>query len=201
MGQIASFETAGGHPAIDFVNTLGGTRTQPDDEFLHSYSDLVSWCELAGLLDGAAADGLRAAAATDPAAAQTALQAALGLRTHLDRVLRVSAGGHNAPAADLAAVARAYVGALRQASLAQDGGGYGWIWPDPPDLRRPQWTIAVQAVELLQSGQLAALGTCAHCRWLFLDRSKNHSRRWCSMNACGAADKMRRYRSRLPRTT
>ncbi|MGZ8649732.1 MAG: CGNR zinc finger domain-containing protein [Solirubrobacteraceae bacterium] len=33
-------------------------------------------------------------------------------------------------------------------------------------------------------------------RWLFIDSSRNHSRRWCTMNICGASAKMRRYRAR-----
>jgi predicted RNA-binding Zn ribbon-like protein len=36
---------------------------------------------------------------------------------------------------------------------------------------------------------------CAQCSWLFVDRSRNGSRRWCSMGECGAQVKMRRYRA------
>ena len=34
------------------------------------------------------------------------------------------------------------------------------------------------------------------CRWLFLDRSKNHSRRWCDMRICGNRSKTRRFYAR-----
>ncbi len=42
------------------------------------------------------------------------------------------------------------------------------------------------------------LRRCANptCRWLFVDRSKNHSRVWCEMSTCGSRAKMTRYRSR-----
>jgi len=46
--------------------------------------------------------------------------------------------------------------------------------------------------------QADRLRRCASptCRWLFLDRSKNHSRVWCEMASCGSRAKMRRYRDR-----
>jgi predicted RNA-binding Zn ribbon-like protein len=34
------------------------------------------------------------------------------------------------------------------------------------------------------------------CRWAFYDFSRNHSRTWCSMGACGNRAKARAYRSR-----
>ena len=43
------------------------------------------------------------------------------------------------------------------------------------------------------------LQVCEACPWLFLDLSRNHSRRWCSMNVCGGTMKMRRYRARARR--
>ena len=38
------------------------------------------------------------------------------------------------------------------------------------------------------------------CRWVFFDRSKNHSSRWCAMASCGNRAKARRFRQkRVPR--
>ncbi len=34
------------------------------------------------------------------------------------------------------------------------------------------------------------------CRWAFIDESRNSSRRWCSMEACGNRSKTRAYRHR-----
>jgi len=33
-----------------------------------------------------------------------------------------------------------------------------------------------------------------NCGWLFVDGSKNHSRRWCDMRDCGNRAKVRRHR-------
>ncbi len=34
------------------------------------------------------------------------------------------------------------------------------------------------------------------CRWVFYDRSRNHSSRWCTMASCGNRQKARRFRQR-----
>lgn len=34
------------------------------------------------------------------------------------------------------------------------------------------------------------------CRWAFVDRSRNRSRQWCSMEVCGNREKARAFRSR-----
>ncbi len=47
-------------------------------------------------------------------------------------------------------------------------------------------------------GERTRLTHCGNetCRFLFLDRSRNHSRRWCEMAVCGNRVKLRRHRQR-----
>ena len=60
------------------------------------------------------------------------------------------------------------------------------------------WPVVWSAVRLLSSPELASVRKCAApgCGWLFVDGTKNGSRRWCSMSVCGNRDKVRRYRRR-----
>ncbi len=57
----------------------------------------------------------------------------------------------------------------------------------------PLWPIVAAAVELLTHGTADPLKTCRACRFLYIDHSKNNSRRWCSMADCGKAAKIARY--------
>ncbi|HEY2039590.1 MAG TPA: CGNR zinc finger domain-containing protein, partial [Edaphobacter sp.] len=71
-------------------------------------------------------------------------------------------------------------------------------WPsDAPQPGFPLWLLAQSAVDLLISEQIGTLRACADegCRWLFLDTSKNHSRRWCDMKICGNRTKARRFKA------
>jgi predicted RNA-binding Zn ribbon-like protein len=49
----------------------------------------------------------------------------------------------------------------------------------------------LSAMQFFQSDFQQRLNVCPACRWLFLDRSKNKSRRWCDMKVCGNRAKAR----------
>ena len=71
-----------------------------------------------------------------------------------------------------------------------------WAWPDD-DPMAPVHRLAHAAVGLLTDRDaMGLLQTCAGCCWMYLDRSRNHSRRWCSMADCGTEAKKRRYVSK-----
>ena len=62
-----------------------------------------------------------------------------------------------------------------------------------PHAGRPLRPVVHAAVQLLTTGALDRIKGCGGCRFLFNDESKNRSRRWCSMDDCGTAEKIRRY--------
>jgi predicted RNA-binding Zn ribbon-like protein len=80
--------------------------------------------------------------------------------------------------------------ALRHARLEP---GAGWHWRDDRSLERPLWPVVHAAIELLSTGWLQRIKQCGGCSFLFVDETKNRSRRWCSMDDCGTDEKMRRY--------
>jgi predicted RNA-binding Zn ribbon-like protein len=187
---VASLRLDGGHLALDFVNTLGGgleLGPQPHDEHLRTYADLLAWSVRVGTLDEAAAERL---APRDPA---PVLREAIELRELGDSVLRPIAEGSVPPADALAELRERDREALSHARLEPGMPVYRWRWEDEDDPRIPLWPLAHATIELLTEGPLELLKPCHACRWLFLDRSKNHSRRWCSMEECGTNAKKRRY--------
>jgi predicted RNA-binding Zn ribbon-like protein len=74
-----------------------------------------------------------------------------------------------------------------------------WSWPRL-EAQSMLWPIALSALELATSDEVAFLKQCpghdGRCGWLFLDRTKNHSRRWCTMQICGNAEKTRQQSAR-----
>jgi predicted RNA-binding Zn ribbon-like protein len=57
------------------------------------------------------------------------------------------------------------------------------------------WPIAQSAADLMTSDKRNSVRQCGadDCAWLFLDESRNHSRRWCDMKTCGNRQKARRH--------
>lgn len=57
----------------------------------------------------------------------------------------------------------------------------------------PLLHVLHSSFELLNSESINRVKECDGCGWIFLDKSKNRSRRWCNMKTCGSTDKTRRY--------
>ncbi len=185
---------------LAFVNTVDWRLGDHPEEKLNTYLDLVRWAERAGALPRQAAEALAAEAARRAEEARDVLARATALR---EAIYRVFAAGlrKKAPAgADLATLNAALTQALAQARIVAVGDGYAWAWGGTPGaLDRPLWPVARSAAELLTSPELSRVRQCADdaCGWLFFDRSRNRSRRWCDMKDCGNRAKARRHYRRL----
>jgi predicted RNA-binding Zn ribbon-like protein len=133
-----------------------------------------------------------------PAEATAIHRRSLFLRGEMDRVFRAIATGKTPPRAALRHLRDAQAEALSHAELVPDEAGrFTWSWPETAELDAVLWPVANAATELMTSGNLDRIKLCAGCPWLFIDSSKNHSRRWCSMeDGCGSEAKMKNYVAR-----
>jgi predicted RNA-binding Zn ribbon-like protein len=190
----------GGRVCLDFVNTIEPRAGKHQRDFLLRYDDLVTWAEFAGILAPAEGSRLRVLSAQHPQQAGKVFAKNIVLRELLYRLFGAVAAGEPPKVADLRALQNAYVDALRRAELHQDQEGYAWHWPEDADtLERVGWLLTQSAAELLTSPLIDRVKMCSRpdgCGWLFLDTSKNGSRRWCSMEVCGSRAKMRRLYAR-----
>jgi predicted RNA-binding Zn ribbon-like protein len=192
----------GGDPALDFANTIDGPPDDWSAETLHDYGDLVDWAVHAGVLDAGTARALSRAAGRAPGEAGRALERARAARAAIYVSFRAIAGGDEPPAGALDDLRAGDARALESAALGREAAPspgaaarFTFEW-EHDGLDRILWPLSVAAVDLLRTGPLDRLKMCAVCRWLFIDASRNRSRRWCSMNECGGRLKMQRYRAR-----
>ena len=197
-------EFVGGSVALDFANTLGGMHTAPTHEHVATYSDLVEFGRSAGTIPPSLARRLIDEAGRQTGRAAVVLRRAIALRETIWRVFDAFANGARADAADLATIHEEELAALRHARFEQRGSGVDYEWSDELLLDRPLWSIARSAADLLRSKRdLGRVRECDSdtCEWLFIDQSRNHTRRWCDMNDCGNRAKVRRFRQRQRRPT
>jgi predicted RNA-binding Zn ribbon-like protein len=189
---LATLELVGNAPCLAFTNTIN-SRREPEHDYLMSYSDLVRWTSKLGSLSPAQTSRLLKQAEQDPAEAERTFQAARALRELLYRLFSTASKGSGPDPKDLAAFVPSYAEALSHATLVRHGDPFKPIWKPDEALRAVLWPVAGSAGALLFSKELRLVKECPGCGWLFLDTSKNQTRRWCSMNTCGSRDKMRRY--------
>jgi predicted RNA-binding Zn ribbon-like protein len=192
------FEFVGGSVALDFANTLGGTHTAPTHEHLVEYADLVEFGRRAGTLTAAQARRLIEESERQPSRAMAALRRGKALRETIWRVFDAFAKKARAEPSDLATIHEEELAAMQHARIQQRSSGVAYEWSDEVLLDRPLWAIARSAADLLRSKEVAQVRECGSdtCEWLFVDKSRNHTRRWCDMNDCGNRAKVRRFRQR-----
>jgi predicted RNA-binding Zn ribbon-like protein len=179
--------------SLDFVNpVVAGSES---DYFFSSYERLIDWGVAAGTISQAQAAVLLQAAARAAGPTQRMFEHARRIRAALDAALRAAANGQDMKPyrADLNDMMGS---ALAHRRLALRGRQLAWDWPFETDLGSVFWPVIPAAVDLLMSAELARLKICGGCGWLFLDSSKNHSRRWCRMSDCGNLAKVRSHRER-----
>jgi predicted RNA-binding Zn ribbon-like protein len=194
---LADLRIVGGNLALDFVNTRGGPRHGPaDTEWLSSYEDFAAWARRVGVGDPRATPSEAAPrpAGVDAIAAFARVQAC---RDDMYEIFLALADGSAPPGPALRRMQLAYLEALAHGQLAGNTEGCVWRWdPRGGDLLAPLWPIVAAAVELLTSKPADHIKPCHACRFMFIDHSKNGSRRWCSMDDCGKAAKIARYLQR-----
>lgn len=193
---VNPFDWSGGHPALDFVNTLDERPFPARTENLADYADLVRFTELAGLVAPKQASQLRKLAAADHARiarrARELREQLYGLLTALHRRKAIPRGN-----------LRVITTAIREARAARElvvSNGpsiarHDWLSPRTPEV--PLHACAIAIEDLLTSADRKRIRKCGagDCEVYFIDRSKGRRRHWCSMKNCGNREKQRRWRA------
>jgi predicted RNA-binding Zn ribbon-like protein len=191
--EFRSRDFVGGHPVIDFVNTVTARNTTAPVDRLDSYATLLRWASCSALTIPADATRIEAARAD----ARAEIRRCRELREALHATLTAVLGDGPVPPAAATTLQANWRHAATHAHLdlsyppfrlRHDRAG--------PALSLLRRTLTAAAVELLNDLPHRRMRTCPgeRCGWIFLDTSKAARRRWCDMATCGTADKNRRRR-------
>ncbi|WP_231130503.1 CGNR zinc finger domain-containing protein [Burkholderia cepacia] len=179
--------------SIDFANTLYWRGADTPTETFGTLEDLLTWCrEQAGVPAGLA----DACGASIADAGPAWLDGALALRETLYRLYLAQAEQREPPARDVAALRGHLAQAAPRVALARTNDRYAWqVGREAATLGGLLSPVLWSAIDLLGGARLAKVKRCANdaCQWLFIDDSKNGSRRWCSMSSCGNRAKAYRH--------
>ena len=193
---MVKYEMIGGRTCLDFVNTASQRREGPFKDKLSGYEDLLEWAVQADQLTDEEAAHLGRKAAVDPEAAAAVVERGRALREAIYRVFTARNAGMVLPSEDLELISEENARASANRLLTPVGfGSCTFEWRTYDELDRPLWPVAVSAVTLAASTDAERVKECGsdNCNWLFLDTSKNRSRRWCDMKECGNRAKARRH--------
>lgn len=189
-----------GRLPLDFVNTSHWHAGPDPIECLNTYADLIRWSLEGEVLTAQDARLLMEEAERRPEAATAALDAAIRLREAAYRIFSAAAARAEPPPKDIELLNTMLAQALSRARVEPSTRGFTLDWSNEERrMDRVLWPILHLTADLLTSQDLERVGECADergCGYLFYDTSRNHNRRWCSMDSCGNRAKARRHYAR-----
>jgi predicted RNA-binding Zn ribbon-like protein len=181
-----------GHLALDFANTVDDPDGPARFDHIADVPGLLTWSERVGILTAEERERL-VRRATSRRADAAVLRRAHRLR-HLVQEVFTDIATLDGPEPSHWSGLRPFAAdAVARADLTLGEDGAGLSWSQGADLHALLHPVAAAALDLLRSPDQHRVKRCAGCPWLFVDRSKNSSRRWCAMNDCGTHEKIRRY--------
>ena len=193
------FNLLAGHAALDLVNTLDlRFSSNGPEELLPTYGDLLRLAAQSHLLT--AEQTRKLARTVREKDAQRVLASVVELREALATVLYAWMDGSKPPAMQVETLERHFYAMALRRRLRPGDSRLVWSWSGlEQEAEIPLWKLAETASDLLLSSEAERVRECGDptCRWLFLDISKNHTRRWCNMKTCGNRMKARRHQARL----
>ncbi len=181
---------------LGFANTRYYRGTDPPTETIGDLDALLAWCRSSAGLSAGDERTVRRLWREDGESA-TAFREALALREAIYRIFFCTAEAKTPAASDLDALNRALNAAPARRGVARAGSGFAWrvTGVEEPSIPAVLAPVTWSAANLLTGPRLPRVRHCANerCLWLFLDESKNGTRRWCSMSACGNRAKAHRH--------
>lgn len=181
---------------LDFANTAGWHVAEKPSEGLRSYADLAQWAYEAEILNGDDLANVLDNAQAGPAQANLVLSKAVELREALFRIFTAQANHQAADANDLELLNRELDAAPARVQVHVSDGEYKLDWLlRSATLDGMLAPVVWSAARLMDSENFGLVKQCEGdpCGWLFVDTTRNHSRRWCDMNDCGSRAKAKRY--------
>jgi predicted RNA-binding Zn ribbon-like protein len=185
---------------LEFTDTVDYRDSSHPKERLWRYGDLVAWSQSKGITDEKESGRLLRLPKDEAATAENVLREAKALREAIYNIFSASAQGKKARQEDVNVLNEYLARAMAQMEIQMTESGYrlGWCTEELAD--KMLYPIAKSAAELLTSEDLGRVRKCDNkgdgCGSLFIDNSKSHSRRWCSMESCGNKVKLRTYYQR-----
>ncbi|HUN42272.1 MAG TPA: ABATE domain-containing protein [Acetobacteraceae bacterium] len=185
---------------LEFANTLSWRGKITPTETLAGLPDLLRWLAAAGQGSSPCFATVAEWPRRHPKRAARLFAEALTLRETIFRCAFAVAAGNAIAEADFTTLNTALGDAPCRHRLVRSGEGFTWaaadVRPTAAALLAP---VLWSAAELLVQARHRSVRRCANdeCLWLFVDRSKTGSRRWCDMASCGNRAKAQRHYRRL----
>ena len=198
---ISKLPFLGGDLSLDFVNTVHDRHEEPLRDLLQNYMDLVTWVYFGGAISDSQKEKLLKLGLENQEEADQIYNDALQLREMFYDFILKLINQDKVSSANLQLINQWLSRAFSNLELVQLNSHFVLDWnTENFELESVLWPIIRAFADLVTSEDINRIKQCGNCGYLFVDSSKNKSRRWCSMEICGNRVKARRFakKARFP---
>ena len=185
----------GGWLCLDFANTIYNRKSRISEDYLSSYHSILTWTRKVNCLEDDEIGVLSRLAKMNPGMAEAGQIEIQMARESLFMIFQSITKGLKPAGSEISQFNRNLSQSMSMLRLRMNENYTAkWTWePGDSSLLLPLFPIYKSAYDLLTSNFLQKVKECPSCSWLFLDSTKNRSRKWCDMQSCGSSAKARRY--------
>ena len=185
----------GGHPALDFLNTVDDQDKQRQTSRITDWPSFVAWGQASSMFSEVQIDNFKNE--VENTKTESLLANIHMLRETVYAAFTSVLTSEKQPDTDMLKLETLIKTAISNASLITDKTGYRWV----PDTKNADWItdVLILSIErLLRSEDILRLKECKRCSWMFLNKGRGKGRQWCNMNTCGNRAKSASFRNRTP---
>ncbi|QHT69975.1 hypothetical protein GXP67_26675 [Rhodocytophaga rosea] len=200
--SIRTITFDGGCLCFDFVNTVGSRYEETVREYLVRYDDLLVFAQRQEILPEQTLTQLSKYAQEHEREAKRILADIIDTRENMYLLFSAMAHGKSIPQQVLESFNKDLLKGFSHIEFQAEKDGLQVSWRiEETDLYLPLRMALKSGYDILTRQEPRRMKECSGCGWLFLDQSKNNTRRWCDMQACGSIDKSRSYYQRKKQKT
>lgn len=192
--DILKLPFLGGDLSLDFVNTVHDRHEEPLRDLLQNYLELVTWVYSANAINDSQKEKLLQKGLENQTEANQVYKDSLQLREAFYDFILNLINQDETSSANIQLINRRVSRVFSNLELTQLEGRFVLDWKaESFGLESVLWPITRAFADLVTSEDISRIKKCPNCGYLFVDNSKNKSRRWCSMEICGNRVKAQRF--------
>ena len=183
-----TYKLIGEEISLDFINTVSWRDTEWEHEWLHDPANFIAWALAAKLVDSRTAKAMKSRPAAE---LMKELAQVHATRADLYTILTPLSFNKKPGEEAILKLDTMVHKVFRHRHI--DSKKQEWVWDTPHTLAEILAPVIWNAAHIITNVDHTRISHCSGCNWIFYDKTKNRSRRWCDMEDCGSRDKSLRY--------
>jgi len=183
----------GGHPVLDFINTVEDQDKQRNLNLIADWSSFVAWAQAAEIFSEEQLGVLNnAIPSVEKISLLVEIQQVKEETYNALNFILCSTSTENSAFKKLQCRIKT---AISHASLVQQAASFSW----QANTNNPNWVVDILLLRIedfLCHTDMTKLRQCKGCSWMFLNSGRGKGRQWCNMKTCGNRAKLAAFRER-----